>query len=119
MKVAITTKEKSLNSDIDQRFGRAKYFVIVDTETNEVEYKDNEINMNAAQGAGIQTGQYLATLNVTAVITGHVGPNAFRTLSVAGIDIYTVTSGLASAALDELKQGKLKPVESSDVEGHW
>lgn len=119
MKVAITAKGATLDSEVDQRFGRAKYFVVVDTETDKVEVHDNEVNLNAAQGAGIQSAQTLSALGVSAVLTGHLGPNAFRTLSAAGIDGYTGASGLVQDALTALKEGKMKPVQSADVEGHW
>lgn len=119
MRIAVTAKETSLDSDLDQRFGRARYLIVVDTDTGETESYDNEVNLNAAQGAGIQTAQNVAMLNVEAVLTGHVGPNAFRALSAAGIRVYTGSKGTVREAVEERKSGKLKPVDSADVEGHW
>jgi len=119
MKIAITAKEPSLESEVDQRFGRAKYFVVVDTDTNEIEIYDNEINLNAVQGAGIQSAQNVARFNVEAVLTGHVGPNSYRTLSAAGIAVFTGVAGIVNEAISMLKSGKLKPVNAADVEGHW
>ncbi len=119
MKVAITAREGSADSAIDQRFGRARYLIVVDTDTGQTDTVDNEVNLNATQGAGIQTAQNVAALNVEAVITGHLGPNAFRTLSAAGIRAYTALQGTVEEAVEELKAGRLEPVESADVEGHW
>ncbi len=64
MKIAITAQEKELSSEVDLRFGRAKFLLVVDTETGDFEVHDNELNLNAVQGAGIQTGQNIANLGV-------------------------------------------------------
>jgi len=119
MRVAITARESSLESQVDQRFGRARYFIVVDTDTDKAEFHDNEVNLNAVQGAGIQSAQNVSRLNVSAVVTGHVGPNAFRTLSAAGIAAYTGATGSVREALVKLKDGAMSPVDTADVEGHW
>jgi predicted Fe-Mo cluster-binding NifX family protein len=119
MRVAVTAKEASVDSLVDQRFGRARYLIVVDTETGDTEVHDNEVNLNAVQGAGIQTAQNAARLNVEAVLTGHLGPNAFRTLSAAAIAAYTGLQGTVGQAIEEFKDGRLNPVDSADVEGHW
>ena len=54
MKVAITSKGKSLDSEVDPRFGRAAFILVVDTESFEFEALDNSENVNAFKGAGIQ-----------------------------------------------------------------
>ncbi len=74
-----------------------------------MEVHDNEVNLNAAQGAGIQTAQNVALLNVEAVLTGHLGPNAFRALSAAGIKAYTGLQGTVGEAIEEFKAGRLSP----------
>ena len=104
---------------MDQRFGRSRYFLVLDTETGETEVHDNEVNLNAVQGAGIQTAQNVARLNVEAVLTGHMGPNSFRALSAAGITVYTGLQGTVEQAVHRLKAGELIPVDSADVEEHW
>jgi len=85
MKVVITSYGKDLTSKTDKSFGRAKWFVLVDTETGAFEAHSNEQNFNAAQGAGIQAAQNVSNLGAEAILTGNVGPNAFRTLSAASI----------------------------------
>lgn len=119
MRVAVTAKEASVSSRVDQRFGRARYLLVVDTETGAVEAHDNDVNLNAVQGAGIQTAANVSRLGVEAVLTGHVGPNSFRSLSAAGIRVYTGLDGTVSQAVDQFKTGSLSPVGSADVEGHW
>lgn len=119
MRVAVTAREANLESQVDQRFGRAGYLIVIETATGDTSIHDNEANLNAAQGAGIQTAQNVARLNVEAVLTGHAGPNAFRALSAAGVKVYTGLQGTIAEAVEELKAGKLTPTDSADVEGHW
>jgi predicted Fe-Mo cluster-binding NifX family protein len=119
MKIAITAQGQDLQSAVDPRFGRAKWFLVVDTETGDCEAVDNKQNVNAAQGAGIQAAKIVASKQVEALITGHCGPNAFHTLNAAGIKIIVGAEGTVSEALEKYKNGELKPVEGPDVAGHW
>ncbi|MFC1782395.1 NifB/NifX family molybdenum-iron cluster-binding protein [Planctomycetota bacterium] len=120
MKVAVTSEGQKMNSVIDPRFGRAKYFFLVDTETGEHEVVDNEQNLNAAQGAGIQTGQNVVELRADAVISGNVGPKAFRVLEAAGVKVFLSPPGMSvSEAVECLKAGDLDQINQANVEGHW
>jgi predicted Fe-Mo cluster-binding NifX family protein len=119
MKVAVTSQGQELSSEVDPRFGRAKFLIVVETDTGGFETHDNTVNLNAAQGAGIQTGQNIANLNVDVVITGNVGPNAFRTLSAAKVKVFLAGKQTVQQAIDSFKAGKLKEVDRASVEGHW
>lgn len=120
MKVAVTSQGQTMDSMVDARFGRAQWFILVDTESGEHEAMDNKQNLNAAQGAGIQAGQNVVELGAEAVITGNVGPKAFRVLQTAGIKIYLCGSTTTAAeAVEQLKAGDLKEVDQANVEGHW
>jgi predicted Fe-Mo cluster-binding NifX family protein len=119
MKIAVTAQDKELSGEIDLRFGRAKWLIVIDTETGDYEAHDNIVNLNAAQGAGIQTGRNIANLGVEAVITGNVGPNAFRTLKAANVKVFLSDTQTVQDAIDALKAGKLKEVDQANVEGHW
>jgi predicted Fe-Mo cluster-binding NifX family protein len=119
MKIALTAQGNELSSEIDIRFGRAKWLIVVDTETGDCQVHDNVVNLNAVQGAGIQTGQNIANLGVEAVITGNVGPNAFKTLNVAGVKIFLAEKQTVQEAIDSFKAGKLEEVNQANVESHW
>jgi len=119
MKVAITAQGRERESQIDLRFGRAKFLIVADTDTGGFEVQDNMVNLNAVQGAGIQTGQNIANLDVDAVITGNVGPNAFRTLRAAKVKIFLAEKQTVQEAMDSFKANKLKEVDQANVEGHW
>ena len=114
MKICITSEGNTLDSQVDSRFGRCQYFIIVNTDTLEFDAIQNP-NIEAMGGVGIQSAQLLASKKVCAVLTGNVGPNAFQTLSAAGIDIYTGISGSVKEAIEAYKSGKLKKTEFPNV----
>jgi predicted Fe-Mo cluster-binding NifX family protein/predicted DNA-binding protein (UPF0251 family) len=119
MKIAITSADGTLDGMVDERFGRAKKIVVVDDGTNDQETVDNVTNMNAAQGAGIQTAQNIIKAGAKAVISGHLGPNAFRVLSTAGVEVFTASGITVREALEAYRNGKLSKLAGADVEGHW
>ncbi len=119
MKIAITATGNSLQGPVEQRFGRAPGFIIYDTETKESKYVDNKQNLNAMQGAGIQSGRAVADQGAGAVLTGHVGPKAFATLDAAKIKVYSNVTGTIEEAIKKFEAGELEHTGSADVEGHW
>jgi len=119
MKIAISSTGRDLNSNLDPRFGRAEYFIIVDPETMDFEVVENSQNFNLPQGAGIQAGMTIADNRVDALITGHCGPKAFRVLQSAGVKIMTGASGKVADVIEQFKNGELDTATGADVEGHW
>jgi len=119
MKVAVTSQGPELNASVDPRFGRAKCFVVVDTDSGESSTADNTQNLNALQGAGIQAAKNVVDLGVQAVITGHVGPKAFATLQAGGVQVFTGATGTVAEAVEQFKAGKLNASTGADMEGHW
>ena len=118
MKIAITAKANNLESEIDPRFGRCSYFLILDTDTMSFESISNESSM-ASGGAGIQAAQTVAKAGVEAVITGNMGPNAFQTLSAAGIKVFTGATGTINEAIDKYKRRELQETDAPSVGGHF
>ena len=119
MKIAITATGRDMSSNVDPWFGRAKYFMVVDTDTNESAAHDNTPNLNAAQGAGIQAGEAVVRLGAEAVITGNVGPKAFRILNAAGIPVYRCGPMTEADAVREFKVGEWTAITAANVDGHW
>lgn len=119
MRVAITARGQDLESMVDPRFGRCSWFIVADTVTGKFRAVNNEQNLNAAQGAGIQAANNASRQGIEAVITGHCGPKAFRTLSAAGIKVYSGAEGTVAETLQKFKSGELKEADGADVEGHW
>ena len=118
MKIAISSQGKELSSAVDPRFGRAAGFLIYDTETGNYEYINNEQNLNAAQGAGIQTAQNVAKSGAQAVITGHVGPKAFSALKSGKIAIYLGANKSVEESIQAFKNVERKPEDHAAKPGH-
>ena len=93
MKIAISTLGRALEDAVDPRFGRAQGFVITDADAENFQYVDNRKNLELAQGAGIQTAQFIADQQVNVVVSGHFGPKAAQVLEQAGIRMVTVQDG--------------------------
>lgn len=109
MKIAITSHGETLTSEVDSRFGRADYFIIFDQDTNSYECLPNTQNLEAAHGAGIQAGQALAKTGAKILITGHVGPKAFKVLAAEKIAMYSMgdLTGTVEDAIAAFSAGKL------------
>lgn len=114
MKICITSEGKVLDAKVDPRFGRCQHFIFFDTETAAFEAQEN-VSAQFQGGAGIQAAQLVSSKGAQAVLTGNVGPNAFETLSKAGIGIYTNVSGTVKEAIEAFKAGKYKITESPSV----
>ena len=119
MVIAITSIKEDLDSMVDPRFGRTKFFILYKVVEDSFVVLNNEVNLNAAQGAGIQTAQLLSDYEVDAVITGNVGPKAFKVLEASGIKQFLFKEGSVSDAIKAFKANQLTEVKSANVEGHW
>ncbi|TFF86441.1 dinitrogenase iron-molybdenum cofactor biosynthesis protein [Candidatus Thorarchaeota archaeon] len=110
-RICVTSSGDTLESQIDPRFGRCAFFIIVDPETQQFQAISNEAAM-ASGGAGIRAAQVVAEQNVEAVITGSVGPNAYPALQSAGIKILTGATGTVKAAVESYKTGTLQEIST-------
>jgi predicted Fe-Mo cluster-binding NifX family protein len=119
VKVVFTTSGNDLNAPLDSRFGRAPKFLVYDLDSETFEVIDNQQNLNAAQGAGIQAAETVARSGAKSLVTGHCGPKAFRVLSAAGIKIFTTDAPTVAAALEQYRAGQLAQAKAADVQGHW
>jgi predicted Fe-Mo cluster-binding NifX family protein len=119
MKIAVTSKGKELTSEVDPRFGRTQYFLIVDAETLEFDVVENTQNLNLPQGAGIQSSKKVVDAGAEIVITGNCGPKAFKALNAAGVKVAVEFSGRVIEAVQQFKNGMLTFADNANVEGHW
>jgi predicted Fe-Mo cluster-binding NifX family protein len=107
MKICISSEGKDLNSKVDARFGRCRYFLFVDTDTFETNAKENP-NIEAMGGVGIKSAQLVMDERAKAVITGNIGPNAYGVLSKAGVKIFVDAVGKTiKQAIEDYKNSKL------------
>ncbi|MBN2199416.1 MAG: NifB/NifX family molybdenum-iron cluster-binding protein [Candidatus Aminicenantes bacterium] len=118
MKVAVSASSPGLENPVDPRFGRCPYYLVVDTETMDYETVENPF-LSAFGGAGIQAAQFVAENNVDAVLTGSCGPNAYQTLTAAGIKVIVGVSGTISDAVRRYASGALRAADGPDVPSHF
>ncbi len=114
MRVAVTSTGNELSADVDPRFGRCAWFIVVDTESGAWEAVDNSASQQAAHGAGIQAAQTVARHGAQVVLTGNCGPKAYAALQTAGIKVVEGATGTVSEALDKLKATGV-PASSEEV----
>ena len=119
MKIAVTSTGKTLDSQVDPRFGRAACFIILDTEkANVFNVYENE-NISAGGGAGVSSAKTVIDQGAEAVLTGNCGPNAERTLTAAGVKLYTGITGTVAEAVEHFKSGKFMEASGPNVKSHF
>jgi len=118
LKICVSSTGNNLEAQLDPRFGRCLYLIIIDTETMQFEAIPN-LAAGTREGAGIQAAQTIANKGVKVIITGNVGPNAFKALSAADIEIMTDASGTIKDVVEKFKKGKLNKTGSPTVGGHF
>lgn len=104
MKIAVSAKGGSINAQVDARFGRCEYFVIVDSDTNRINVISNP-GFGSSGGAGPAAAREIAKHDVEVLLTGQVGGNAQRALDAAGIKIISNSQG---ATVKEAVENYLK-----------
>lgn len=119
MILAFPSSTNDSDCKINNTFGRSPYFLIVDTETNERNFIPNTQNLNAVQGAGIQSAQNLIKSNVNALITKHCGPKAFKVLKSEEVQIFITEEEDIDKVIELYKQGRLTTINEANVSGHW
>jgi predicted Fe-Mo cluster-binding NifX family protein len=103
MKVEVSAKGTDLNAQIDPRFGRCKYFIIVDTDTMEFEAVKNP-HADEARGAGVKAAELVIDQGVEMLLTGDCGPSASRVLGRAEVKVVKGVSRTVKDALEKAKE---------------
>jgi len=119
MKIAISSTGNNLESEVDARFGRCNYFLIVEVEDNKIKgFKAIENTAKSQQGgAGIVAGEIVAKQNVEVVITVNLGPRAFSVFEQFGMKIYS-GEGKINNVVQEFLDGKLKELKNATGPQH-
>jgi predicted Fe-Mo cluster-binding NifX family protein len=117
MIVAVSATGTEITAAVDPRFGRCRYFLFFDSDTQKVEALANAAGQSGG-GAGVQAAQQVADKGAQVVLTGNVGPNAHQALSAADIVVYTGLSGTAKEAIDCYLSGQLKATGDATVPPH-
>jgi len=112
MKMAISAQRPSLDSELDPRFGRCSYFILIDSETMEWDALENK-DSAMPSGAGVGAAQFVANQGAQVVITGVVGPKASQVLQAGNIRVVTVEGGTVGEAVESFKNGTLQPAQET------
>lgn len=118
MKIGVASNGKWLESEVDYHTGRAHCFILYDTDTETFEVIDNWKCMECVHWAGLQSANALIEIGVEAAIVRNIGPNTFRALVDANIDIYYVGETTVVKAIRLLREGALERAEKSNCAGH-
>jgi len=117
--MSISAQANGIDAEIDISFGRAKCFAIIDTENREITNIDNTQNLNAEHGAGIQASKTIIDKDVRALVTGNIGPKAYKALNSAGIEVYIGAKGTVEKSIESYLNGQLKKATSDIIDGTW
>ena len=118
MKIAVTSAGPTLDDNVEARFGRCPYFLIIDTDTMQLEAIENP-NIAIGGGAGIQSAQLMSEKGVTVVLTGNCGPNAFNVFAQAGIQVMVGVSGTVRNAVEQFKAQGFSSASGPNVASHF
>lgn len=110
MKIMIPVDEKFTTDKICISFGRAPYFLIYDTESNENIYVKNTA-AESQGGAGIKAAQIIVDNEAEILITPRCGENAAEVLSAANIKIFKSNNDSIQDNINNFISGKLSELE--------
>ena len=116
MKITVSAGGKSLDSDVDPRFGGSNGFILFDSETEETSYLDNSAQRDLAQGVGVKTAQMIAKAGAEVLVTGQLGPKAAQVLSKSGIKVYVCSSGTVREAIQALENNRLEEMSGDAIQ---
>jgi len=118
MKIAVTSTGPTLDDNVEARFGRCPYFLVIDTDTMQYEALENP-NIALGGGAGIQSAQLMSEKGVIAVLTGNCGPNAFNVFGQAGVQVIVGVNGSVRNAVEQFKAGTFSSASGPNVASHF
>ena len=108
MKIVISAAGRDKESNIDPTFGRARFFLIVNTKSKEVKVIENKA-IDRPNGVGITAVDTVEKEGINAVITGDIGPLAFKTFKQSGVKIYKA-EGKINDVIRLFEEGKLSEI---------
>ena len=110
MKIAIPADAQSMDSAVCPSFGRAPYYLIVDTKTEAPVFLKNPASASQG-GAGVLASQFLVDQDIQAVVTPRCGRNAAQVIEAAGIGLYRSQAGTLQDNLKSFIDGNLDRLE--------
>ncbi len=113
MNIAFPIKEnRGLESLVNEHFGNAKEFMIVDLESKNIHVMANQKLVD--EKTPCKTGVFGPDIVVDAVVTHCIGDGAQRNLNAANIRVYAAQKQTIAENLDLLEKGQLKQFHMFD-----
>ncbi len=107
MKVLVSAHEGNINGKFSERFARAEYFIVYDTETKEHTIINNEYR-NEQSGVGVKVAQFIADEGIEAAISGHFGPKVYDSFKNFGVKMFTFKGNTVQDAINDFLDNKLQ-----------
>ena len=117
MKIMVSAAGGDLDSRVSPVFGRAEYYILVDTEDGSYQSLENPAS-GQSSGAGIKAAQFVLNKNPEALIASNIGPNAFEVLSAGTLDCYEAIEGTVKEAVEAFQRNQLRPLGSANAPSH-
>jgi predicted Fe-Mo cluster-binding NifX family protein len=121
MRIAISATGKNIENLLDMRFGRCDFFQIHDSENGTFKIVDNKGQLSSG-GAGIAAAQQLLDEKVDIIITGNLGPNAFKIIETAKIRAYKCGNITIKSVLEKFNNNQLEEIKfagpAHNIAGH-
>lgn len=117
MKVIVTSVGPDIESPVSGVFGRAPYFLEVDTDDLSCSPLRNPA-VEQSSGAGIEAAQFVLKQGPEALISSNVGPNAFQVLTAGSVPCYEAGSGTVRESVEAFSRGELGALGSANAASH-
>ncbi|MCD4846819.1 MAG: NifB/NifX family molybdenum-iron cluster-binding protein [Candidatus Aegiribacteria sp.] len=117
MKVIVSSLGKDLDSKISPVFGRAQWFISVDTDDMSYEAFENP-SISQSSGAGIMAAQFVLKKGPASVLSANIGPNAFEVLQAGSISCYIAENGTVKETVEAFIDKKLDKMGLATANSH-
>jgi len=91
MIIGLCSKSDSKESNTDERFARAEYFVLYNTENSEYKFLKN--TDSGEHGAGPKAVQFFSDNGCNVIIAPRLGENAVKAAKASGIELKLQNDG--------------------------
>lgn len=117
MKVIVSSAGSEIESPVSPVFGRAPYYLLVDTEDMSSQSYSNPATAQSS-GAGVEASQFVLEKKPDAVISSNIGPNAYRVLQAAEIPCFNVEEGTVKEAVEAYRKDELSLLGQANARSH-
>jgi len=115
MKVAVSSQDKRQDSPVEPWFGRAAYFLLVDTDNMIADAIENESAGDPPAIGEINAARLVIDAGAQAVLTGNCGYEVRRMFADAGVKLFQGIPATVKEAVEQFKAGRLSEVPAPGI----